>query len=469
MKNILFNEWKKLVRIPLLVYLFIGFVIVLGIVSYLGIQETKLQRTQQERVQQNLRKQWENLDQINVHRVAHFGTYVVKPPTVLSSIDEGINSNVGTTVRLEAHVQNEAAYSESSQSLFISKFGKLKPSVLLQYIIPLFIIFLTFASISEERETGRLKLLVLQGISIRKLIFAKTLSVWCCALLLLIITLGVGLVVNETNNSPDFLLRLGLIFVVYALYYYIIAILSTWLSARLKHKTSSLSSMLTIWIVWTIFMPKIWGNASENIYPLPSRQDFQKAMQIDRAKGLDGHNPSDKRADQLDKTILSQYNVSSIDDLPINYDGIRMQADEEYGNSVWDKHFGRRNTIFHQQKRFYQALGLVNPFMSLQNTSMGFCGSDLYHHLNFLRQAEDYRREFIKMLNEQQTHGGSKTGDWSWTDNSDFYQSITDFHYQPMSLYSANSFYRIDLFILIFWSLLITFIVALRAKKISVI
>ena len=60
-----------------------------------------------------------------------------------------------------------------------------------------------------------------------------------------------------------------------------------------------------------------------------------------------------------------------------------MQEDEEYGNLVWDKHFGNNYDILRKQKSLFQISGIINPFASLQSLSMGFCGTDMIHHQNF--------------------------------------------------------------------------------------
>ena len=65
------------------------------------------------------------------------------------------------------------------------------------------------------------------------------------------------------------------------------------------HAASVLSTILAIWIMWTIFIPKIWGNTVEKIHPLPSRQDFRSIMKEDRSKGIDGHNLRDERRENL--------------------------------------------------------------------------------------------------------------------------------------------------------------------------
>jgi len=466
MIQIILNEWKILLRVRVLAYLTLFFTASLILVTWLGVIQNNKQQKQQQSAQKHVREQWENIDAMNPHGAAHYGTYAFKPITPLSSIDEGVNAVTGNVLRLEGHVQNEIVYSEASQSLSVSKFGKLKPALLLQFVIPLLLIFLAFASVSSEKETGRLKLLVFQGASLSKLILAKALSVWFYGLLLLVITIAVQTLINLKNTGAGNIERTSFLLLAYGSYYYIVATLAVYFSARLKNNTAALSSMLAVWILWTIFLPKIWGNTTDKLYPLPSRQEFKSAMQDDRSKGIDGHNPSDKREEELKQKVLAEYKVDSLEQLPINFDGIVMQEDEEYGNQVWDKHFGKNYNILQKQKKAYQLSGFFNPFASLQSASMGFSGSDMLHHLDFLKQAENYRRILIKSLNDKHAYGGSKTGDWSWKADNAFFKSIKDFEYKTRPFAAALSLYFIDIFCLAFWVSLATLIVTLTAKKI---
>ena len=226
---------------------------------------------------------------MNPHRAAHYGSFAFKPLNILNAMDGGINDITGNVLQLEGHVQNEVIYSEASQALSVSKFGKLKSSLILQYVIPLFLIFLSFGSMSKEKETQRIKLLVMQGASIDKLVNAKSISVWIYGLFLLIVTVTIQSILGSTN--PEIFKRLAYILLSYGLYYFIITSLSTYLSATLKDKTSALSSILAIWILWTIFLPKIWGNAVEKVHVLPDRKTFKEDMRAERNQGIDGHNP----------------------------------------------------------------------------------------------------------------------------------------------------------------------------------
>ena len=463
MIDIIINEWKMFLRDKLFVFSTAFFISSLLVVVFLGTIQNRKQQNYRSEAQEHVRNQWDSLEAMNPHSAAHYGSYAFKPLSVLNSMDSGINDFTGNVIKLEGHVQNEIVYSEASQALSISKFGKLKSSLILQYVIPLFLIFLAYGSISSEKEAQRMKLLLFQGVSITKLTFAKSLSIWMYGLLLLVITVAIQSMINITD--PELASRLTLVVVSYGFYYYIISSLTVYLSAILKNNTSALSSILAIWVMWTIFLPRIWGNTVEKIHPLPSRQNFKANMKEDRSKGIDGHNPRDKRREDLKEKILAEYGVDSLKNLPINFDGIVMQKDEEYGDQVWDKHFGSNYNILSKQKFLYQLSGFLNPFASLQSTSMGFCGTDMIHHLDFLRKSEDYRRYLIKTLNDAHAFGGSKTGDWGWKVDSSFFKSVEGFAYATPKIKEKIKYYFIDLVALLFWGIFITVLIRFRINK----
>ena len=463
MIDIIINEWKMFLRDKLFVFSTAFFICSLLVVVFLGTIQNRKQQNYRIEAQEHVRNQWDSLEAMNPHSAAHYGSYAFKPLSVLNSMDSGINDFTGNVIKLEGHVQNEIVYSEASQALSISKFGKLKSSLILQYVIPLFLIFLAYGSISSEKEAQRMKLLLFQGVSITKLTFAKSLSIWMYGFLLLVITVAIQSMINITD--PELASRLTLVVVSYGFYYYIISSLTVYLSAILKNNTSALSSILAIWVMWTIFLPRIWGNTVEKIHPLPSRQNFKANMKEDRSKGIDGHNSRDKRREDLKEKILAEYGVDSLKNLPINFDGIVMQKDEEYGDQVWDKHFGSNYNILSKQKFLYQLSGFLNPFASLQSTSMGFCGTDMIHHLDFLRKSEDYRRYLIKTLNDAHAFGGSKTGDWGWKVDSSFFKSVEGFAYATPKIKEKIKYYFIDLVALLFWGIFITVLIRFKINK----
>ena len=468
MKEIIINEWIGYFRNKLFLYVGIFFCFFLCLVAFLGIIQNNKLNAEQELAHEHIRSQWDEMEASNPHSAAHYGTYAFKPVSVLNSIDEGINSVTGNVLRLEGHRQNDIVFSEASQSLMISKFGKLKPSLIFQFLIPLLLIFFSFNTYMSERNSGRLKLMLVQGASLRKVVFSKVLSIWFIGLFLLLITLFFQLLFNFNNLNSDVFTRLFILFLSYSFYYLILINITVLLSVIFKSSTAALSLTVLTWVFWTIFFPTIMGNTTEKLSPLPTRIEFKEAMSEDRSKGIDGHNPRGERRDALEKATLEKYNVDKLEDLPINFSGIVMQEDEEYGNMVWDKHFGDLYTQLEKQKSNYQLSGLINPFASLQNLSMGSSGSDMFHHLDFLTKAESYRRIFIKTLNDEYAFGGSKTGERGWKATNEFFRSVKDFRYDLPTFFSLFSKYLIDVIIILFWVFFTTFSLYFFTRKITI-
>lgn len=469
MWQIIRNEWQFGIRSRALVGISFGFATVLFMSVYLGNLQTREQTQRYQNAKEHLREQWENNREMHPHSAVHYGTYVFKPTNLLSSLDEGVNSITGNVLRVEGHVQNEIVHSEASQVQAISKFGKLKSSLLLQYMVPLLLIFLAYQSINSEKQSGRLRLLLLQGANPTKLILAKTLAVCSYGIGLLALSIIVYALLSRNEINNELTGRLLLFFLSYGLYYFVLSGLTIYFSAVWKNTSLALISMVGLWIIWTIFLPNILMSSVEEWHPLPSREAFKAAMKEDRAKGISGHGPADERRKELEKRVLAEYGVDSLSQLPVDFWGILMQEDEEYGNKVWDKHFGNLRGVLAQQKQTYQLGGVFNPFIPLQNLSMGFAGNDNFHHQKFLLQTEGYRRVFIKTLNDKHAYGGTKTGDWSLKIGGDFYKSVADFNYQPAKLSAVFSNYVLDLLLLVAWTFMAVSLLIFGTKKMQVL
>jgi ABC-2 type transport system permease protein len=102
---------------------------------------------------------------------------------------------------------------------------------------------------------------------------------------------------------------------------------------------------------------------------------------------------------------------------------------------------------------------------------MGLAGNDNVHHHDFLVQSENYRRGFIKKLNNKHAFGSTKTetGDWDVKVNPAFYKSVKDFEYQPTKISSILFMYFLDLMILVGWMFLSVSLLVIGAKKIKFI
>jgi len=431
MKSILFNEWKNLLITPGMQIAAFVLMAALGFTAWAGLEEYRVVAQMEGEAKTHLRQQWESMGPSNPHSAAHFGTYVFKKNHALTAFDEGANSYVGRTLYLEGHRQNELVQSDAAQGDVLSRFGKLRPALILQIILPLLLLLFAFQSVRSERDADRLRLLLVQGVSYSKLLYGKLWSLWIPGMGFVLLTLGIQM--GLLGFSGPLVSRALLLAFGYGLFYWIVIALALWLSSKTVKSYTALSWLLGIWIVWVIFYPKVTYSVAGILYPLPDRVEFSASMKEDRSALLDGHNPEEEALKVLEDSVLHAYGVTSKEELPINFDGLLMQADEEFGNRVWDKHFGELYDQMQKQKSLVQWASLPNPFGNLQSLSMGAAGTDNFHQVDFLREAEDYRRVFIRTLNERHAYGGSKTGDWGYKEDQEFFNSIADFQYAEPS------------------------------------
>lgn len=454
MTRLLLNhELKRLCRdrrLGLLVAIVSG---LLFLTIWIGHETTQGQEKARRDAVEHNRAQWEEMGEMNPHSAAHFGSYAFKPIDGLAALDPGIDSFVGNVLRLEGHVQNEPGFSEASFSGSMVKFGRLQAAMVLQLLIPLLLLFGAYESVTGERESGRLRLLLVQGASPIRLLMAKAFTWWLLSLVILFSVFALTVALSNEGVSSIKADRAALLAVVYAVWFAIVVLGATLVSGFARDGRGALVTLLLVWLVWSVILPRLTGELADRVHPLPTRATFETAKTEDRLKGLNGHNPQDQRRRELEESTLTEYGVERLEDLPINFDGVLMQADEEYGNAVWDKHFGEVRDIFARQLDVVRAVSILNPYLALRELSASLAGTDLVHALAFQVQAEQYRRELVARLNHEHAYGGSSYADWSWTADEDFYREIKDFRYKPLKLASVLMEGRSAAMVLLGWLL----------------
>ncbi len=462
------HEWRNLLRTKMAVWL-LAILLVLSVFALWQISR-KVKEEQQHRngAKAYMREKFTSQGEVNPHGAAHYGHYVFKPLTTLSVLDNGVNDFTGVSLYLEGHRQNEANFSPAQGSSSLVRFGQLTLALVLQVLLPLFIVFCCHNVIAGERENKTLSISLSQGISIRNLIWGKTLSyslLWTGFLTLNLFTLWL---MTQSAESLS-LSRLGGTWLLYSSYYFIVTAVAVFVSAASSTSRSALLKLLFGWLICTILLPKITANVGDNFSPLITKMELEERISNDKKNGIDGHNPSSDRTKQFKDSLVQSYNVTSLDSLPVNLDGLLMQADEEYNNIVYDKHFGTVKDLIQQQNKVTAASSWINPFAFVRNLGMSLAGTDVYHHFDFMSKAETYRRMIIKQMNDAQAYGGSKTGDWDWTVKADFWNTIPDFVYQPPSIRQSFQQHRPEVIALLVWVLALVLVIQFFSNRLSTI
>jgi ABC-2 type transport system permease protein len=467
MKNIIFKELKELARDGRFKIVVSLSLVLLVIASITGINQYLRTNEQYEESLSKERSIWETQREKNPHSAAHYGTYAFKPKFALSLFDYGVTKYTGNSIFLEAHNRNEASFSEASDQTSLARFGTLSINFVLIYLFPLIIILIGYNSYTKEVEQETFTLLKSQGVHPIKLALGKWLATFIPILLLTtIIFLIIGIVLSSLENLSFFSWNsLLTLFISYSWYYLIITTITILISMWSKSSGLSLVSNLVIWIVFSFITPKIATNFANENHPYPSKSEFNAQIAKDRENGLDGHNPWNEAAKELERETLRKYSVDSIHKLPFNYAGYRMQKGEEHEAKVYEKHYAILNEIAEKQNDTYKQLSFISPFIPVRFLSMDIANTSDRLHWKFTNAAEQYRIEKQKFLNYD-LKDNAKLGDRSYKMSAERFKELPKFVFIPPTLTEILKENTQNLSYLLLWLLLPFIGLIVTSKKI---
>ncbi|MFC6996368.1 ABC transporter permease [Rufibacter roseus] len=443
---------RRFVVLSVLVLLLLLAATVVGLYSAHTLQEER------EAAQEEVNHQFHNSQERHPHRMAHYGSYAFRPKSSLSFLDFGLDSFTGTSVFMEAHKQNSANFSQAQQSTSLIRFGEMTVAFVLQMLLPLLIIFLCFGAFTQEKETGTLKILLSQGVSLRQIAWAKirgyskTVALVVAPALILAGLLLFGQ--NGLDLQPDTLWRLLLFVAFYLVYFFIFIVLAVVVSAVHQRSSTALVTLLGIWILFCVLVPKASANLGNILYTTPTKAQMDADVHEEVAKGIDGHNSQDARAEALKQELLQKYGKDSLSQLPVNVDGIIMAVSEEQSTKVYREHFEKLTDTFQKQNRISELAAFLNPYLAVRHLSMGMAGSDFPHYLHFQHEAEEYRYNMAQGLNNIQATR-LKYGDKTTRLRSDTWKEFKPFTYETPPVQWALRHHVLSLAALVLWLLLV--------------
>lgn len=378
----------------------------LCLATYVGWQNYKSQQNQRLHYKELIRAQWLAKPDKHPHRMAHYGYLAFREKHELSFFDFGIESFAGVSVFLEAHKQNTVNFSEAGFANGMLRFGEISVAMVLQLLAPLLIFFLGYNSISAERESGTLKILLCQRVTWKQLLWGKTLGLitLCLSIFIPLILLTVLLWASLSNwqISLDSTLRLIILISSYAIYFFIVSAITVLVSAYNHSSKSALTTLLACWIFFMVIMPRITQTIGVKIYPSPAKIEFADAIAADIRKQGDSHNPDDAHYAAIKDSLLKTYHVTDVKKLPFNYGGYIMAEGEKISSKIYSSHQHQLNNTFEKQNSVTTLAGFFNPYLALKNISMALTASDFKTFIDFQNQAEAYRYGLAQKMNKLQ-------------------------------------------------------------------
>lgn len=452
------KEFKTAVRDRRFIVLSILIFLLLAVAALSGVSSYQLMANERNAAQHTADKDFQSQPDRHPHRMAHYGSYAFRPKSTLSFLDFGLDSYTGTLVYLEAHQQNSANFSQVQQSGALIRFGEMTVAFVLQWLIPLFIIFLCFNAFTQEKEEGTLKVLLSQGITLREIAKAKIAGYSKVLALIILPSLVFAALfifaVNDLDLNTDLLLRLLVFILSYSCYFFIFIVGAILVSALNAHSRNALIILLGIWIFSCVILPKATANLGAVLYQAPSKAEMDAEVHEEAKNGMNGHDPQDKKTAAFLKSLLLKYKVDSVSKLPFNIDGMVMALGEQESSRVYQQHFEELAGTYKKQNLLSVWSGFIDPYLAVRYVSMGMAGTDYDHYVDFLNAAEKYRYNLSQYLNKLQTDKLTFKDKESRL-TSELWKKYPPFHYQQPSAGWALQNHLLPLIALLSWTLLL--------------
>lgn len=429
-------------------------ILLLATALVFGLQQRAAYERQRAEALAADREAWVNQGEANPHSAAHFGRYAFKPLLATALVDRGLEDYLGVAVYIEGHRQNPFRYRPAEDTTGLQHFGPLTAAIVLQGLLPLIIILLASGAFAGERERGTLRQLLSLGTSPSALAWGKALGLASGLIVLLVpaVLIGAWVLMADPTTSPVHTLARALpLAVTYQLYLVAFLAVSLGVSALAPTMRLALIVSLGLWTLNGLLVPRLAATIAEWRHPTPSLQAFLQAVARDLEEGIDGHQPPRQREDELKQALLRQYGVAHERDLPLNLSGYFLQKGEEHGNVVFDRHFGDLRDTYRRQAAVLRASAVFSPLLAVRAVSMGLAGTDLWHHERFADAAEQYRRQWVKRLNDDLTYN-SRTGDTTYRVGRAFWEATPDFAYDVPGVAAALGHVRASAGLLVAWT-----------------
>lgn len=299
-------------------------------------------------------------------------------------------------------------------------FGSFDLSFVIVYLLPLIIIAFSYNVLSSERESGSLKLLASQPISLRNWVFQKiSLRFFWVALLTGIILILAVIFFGTNTNLKDLFSILG-ITIAYMLFWFTLVFL-----VNLRSGSSSKNAiiLLGLWVVFVLLVPSVLNQLGSTLYPMPSRTLMINEMRSLKAETV-------KRQDEILDNFLRDHPEYAINDPNQNRKFYhRYVAAQKLVKEELDPLVTKFEEQLQKQQAWISQLRWISPAIVTQQSLSTYAGTSTADYENFRGQviqfAEVWRNHLVPFLYNNQSF---TSGD---------YADLPAFAYQPLK--SKNS------------------------------
>ncbi len=207
-----------------------------------------------------------------------------RPPSPLSVLSRGLKDklNIKVTTQYDGNYQIEhLAQDENLQAVL---FGKIDFAFIVGTVLSLLALIFTFSTVTGEKESGTLRLIVAGSIPRWKVIFSKMVGSFLVFLVPVLLSVLVGLLFLNSSEALSLSGRyFGMVFLVLlitVLFLFCVFNLGILVSVLTHRTIVSMIGVLFAWVLLALVIPKMSPMIAQVVQPVQSRQviDTEKTM-----------------------------------------------------------------------------------------------------------------------------------------------------------------------------------------------
>ena len=401
--TIAIKEWKVMLRNPLLTRCLAAFALLFVLVTLLGAWNYRRALSSAETLNKEFVRQWVDQGKKTPHAAALWGTPFVAVPPALVIYDPGVWPFVGEYSEVRANDWTLFRGAPASSATPLERYAEMTPVWLLQYLLPLLAIMLSYQMVAAERDLGTARNLAALGIHPLTLLMGKAaaalavLAAFAASLFLIVLVI----VVLAGGWYADLLPALALHAALAFLFSGTFVALSLACSFVTSNGRTAAAASLALWVLISFVIPG-WITDRARMERLgPSRVELDRVVALDIERGA-GEFPSlDERREATLQTLLTTLGHGRRENLPIDFGLFLLMEEDEVTGLMADRRLAAPFEVFRVQDDWRRGLDTISPLTAWRVVSPVMSGTDYLDRVQMLEGLERHRRRFVRILNRQ--------------------------------------------------------------------
>jgi ABC-2 type transport system permease protein len=449
--TIAIKEWKVMLRNTLLVRCVAGFALMFLLASLLGAWNWRRAAGNAAELNKEFTKQWLEQGKKLPHAAAHWGMPFVAAPPALSVYDAGVWPFLGEFSNVRAHEWTRFYAAQAAGATPLERYAEFTPSWIMQYLLPLLAILLSYQMMAAERALGTARNLAAVGVHPFTLLMGKgaaALSVLAVLVLVLIALLGLFLLLAG-GFSADVVPALSIHAALAFLFATTFVGLALGFSFVTVNGRTAAAATLACWVVLCFVLPGWITDRARMERLSPSRVELNRVVYADTERGAGEFPSKEERRETTLQTLLTTLGQGKKEDLPLNFPLFFLMEEDEVTGILTDRRVAAPFEVFRMQDEWRRGLASLSPLTAWRVVSPVLSGTDYLDRVQMLEGLERHRRRFIRILNRQ--HSASLLRKQEAEGEQKLWGSIVPFRAEAASLLANTAAYQRELLILILW------------------